>query len=220
MPSMRHLVSLLLSVLLAGCGPQLRPTPERTSLDLSGHWRLPDGEHEALTNRLRTVIEQSQHRDDERERRQMRRETGEQGGMPDQGEMPPSPEGRAVMSGRNWMMRDRREQTDLLLATVVPVAVLHITQHALDDIQIQPEGGAVRRLDTRDGSTLVNKLATLRIQSGWQNDTFVVYARDATQGLQIVERYQHVADQLKLQVQFKMSGIKEQILDTTYSLQR
>jgi hypothetical protein len=233
---MRPFSALLLTGVLigtmSGCGPQLRALSDRP-VNLSGRWQMVDGEHQRMLDNLRDAIEQAQAKEERRERRRRRGEAPPEGddsppespsvNSPPANDQPvkSSSEGAAGAPRSvtpNWQERERRDQVNVLLAMVVPATFISITQPSEEEVLIKPDGGAQRRLDTRDGSTLVNQFATLAIRSGWQGDRFVIYSTDRSQGLEVTESYQRSGNQLKVTVLFKMDSLKLQTLTTSYQL--
>jgi hypothetical protein len=207
---MRLFFALILTGTLVGCGPQLRAVAD-PAVSLSGRWQLNPGEHQLMFDSLRTVLELAQSKTEQRERRRMRLPTGDA----------PPPDGDAAprTSGSNWQERDRRDQLTVFLAMAVPANSMSISQPDSETVLVKPDGAAQRRLDTRDGSTLVNQFATLTVRSGWQANRFVVYSTDSSQSLELTEVYERLGNELKVTVSFKMADLKQQTLTAAYQLQ-
>jgi hypothetical protein len=217
----RALAALSLTLVLSGCGMQLRPTPVSRDLSLAGQWQLQAPPREAMVKQLQSVLDDANARELERERREARRRAEPDGvWIP-----PPAPADDAehpantprMMRRASWEMREQREQQQALLNMVVPGATLRIA-HTASFVEFTPDSSARRRFAGNSGSTLVTSFATLRVESGWQANAFVVHSRDSDSRLDIVERYQRQGNQLNVQVQLKMPDVAEQQLTANYVL--
>jgi hypothetical protein len=62
----------------------------------------------------------------------------------------------------------------------------------------------------------VTHYATLRIESGWQANVFVIHSKDSEQHIDIVERYQRQGDRLHMQVQMSIPDAKDQLFVADY----
>lgn len=212
----------ILAVFCSACGMNLRPEPLGVEARLAGQWQLQTPQREALAATLRAEMAKAQAKQDKRDKR---RYPGNPGGT--EGEPPPGaganspndpsaerPGGR----GNNWEARERREQQEALLNSLLPSNKLQITQSATR-IELQPDAGAHRRFDTGVRSTLVSNFATFLIESGWQADVFVVHSKDAEQSIDIVERYRRKdASHLQLQVTIDLPNAKQQMFTAEYAL--
>lgn len=221
---------LMLSVLFCtGCSMNLRPDPLTQESGIAGRWQLVTPERESLASQLRTVLEQANAKQEQRNRRYASR-TPPEILQPDAADDKPAPDGAAGQSAHadavrspgfrrsKWEIREQREQEEALLNAVLPSRQLQITQSA-SGIELIPDLGARRHFDRGIDSTLVSNYATLRIESGWQNNEFVVHSRDVEQGLEIVERYQRQGyDHLHMQVQLSLKDAKNQIFSAEYRL--
>ncbi len=218
------MLCLVLGVMAGtSCSMNLRPQPETGGLSLAGHWQLQSPSREALADNLRAVMEQARAAEEQRERRRYPRSIPPQEGTPESAAATPpatnaQPGGPGPMFRRsNWEMREQREHQESLLAAVLPSNKLLITQSA-GRLEMLPDTGGRRRFDMELGSTLVKSYATLRIESGWQANVFVVHSRDRERGIDIVERYQRVGNGLRMQVQLSLPDAKDQIFAADYVL--
>lgn len=174
---------------------------------------------------MRSVMEQAHARQEQRFRRQRMRapDADATSGIeirPPEPELPAGESGALARAGdrrNNWQAREQRAQTEALLNAVLPARQLQISQTA-QRIEMIPAGSAHRNFDRGVSSTLVSNYASLRIESGWQANVFVVHSRDTEQGINIVERYWRQGESLQVQVQVQLPDAAEQILTASYAL--
>lgn len=212
---------LVLLLLLAGCGMRLRPEPVGVSSTLAGHWHLQTPQREALANELRHVMQQAYDKQEKRDRDEVRRRREpEISFTPPPADVdstaagaPAGPEKRRV----NWETREQRQQQDALLNAVLPGETLQIVQSATR-VEFLPANTGRRRFDMGVTSTLVTQYATLRVESGWQGNEFVVHSRDSEQKITIVERYRRQGDHLRMQVQMSIPDAKDQMFIADYAV--
>jgi|GEM_PF-2947573 len=204
---------------LTGCGMQLRPDPSSNrGTSIAGQWQLQSPSRAELANNLRAVMDQAQAKQDRRDRQEMRRR-----GDADINFSPPDADGDGADHPHSahdwrhpkWEAREQAEQRDSLINAVLPSDKLQITQTA-ERIEFIPSLAARRRFDKAVTSTLVTSYASLRVESGWQGDEFVVHSRDAQQHIDIVERYQRFGDRLHMQVQLSIPDAKDQLFVADY----
>ncbi len=221
-PIFRLLSIALLALSCAACGMNLRSEPEGRGPGLAGQWQLLT-QRDALAVPVRTAMEQAQAKQEKRYRRHLPPVAS--AGEPVSTDEIPPPDGYGVPvtspgapASRNaWWVRELREHQEALLNAVLPSNSLRIGQSARR-IELIPDVGAARRFDMGVSSTLVRSFATLRIESGWQGEVFVVHSRDAEQGIDIVERYRRQGTHLHMQVQLKMPDAQEQLFVADYTL--
>jgi hypothetical protein len=208
--------ALLLSV--AGCGMSLRPEPTGMEASLAGQWQLQSPQRATLADNMRAVMEQARAKQDKRDRQDSRRrpEPDINFSPPDtEADMPDHPPSGHGPRRPKWEAREQVEQQEALLNAVLPSDKLQIVQSATRT-EFIPSLGGRRRFDKGVESTLVTHYATLRIESGWQTNVFVVHSKDAAQRIDIVERYQRLGDRLHMQVQMSIPDAKDQLFVADY----
>jgi len=196
---------LVVSLMLAACGPSLQVTPHDHDLNLAGQWSMTVAEHDRLVNQLRMAVEQSRQKDDLRARHMAERQR-------DREDVAGPP------MDMSWLRQDREQEMEALIKVAVPSIKLVVEQHGLDTVDFRSEGVAQRHFDTRNSSTLITTLATWHVTSGWQDNSFVVFSRDATQGMTITERYRRGGDVLFVTVTLSMPDVKLGTLSASYRL--
>ena len=194
---------------LAACGPTLQVIPRDHDLTLAGTWTMPAVEQARLVAELRTAVEQSQRRDDKRIRRQRR----EEGLQDDSNSDTPA-------TDMHWIQQDREKDLVTLIRAVVPSEKLVVEQRTPDTLDFKPANAAVRHFDTRNSSTLMTSIATLHVVSGWQDKSFMVISRDASQGMTITEHYQRRGAVMMVTVALAMPDVKLNPLSTSYRLEQ
>lgn len=211
---------LVLTLMCAACSMQLRTEPNGSETSIAGRWRLHTPQRDTLVASLRTVMEQVRDKQEQRDRRDARRRP-----LPDIDLSPPDTGRDASTPGEPghghrriaWELREQIEQQEALLNAVLPSDELQI-MHSAARIEFLPSVGGRRRFDRGVGSTLVTSYGTFRVESGWQADVFVVHSRDPEQKIDIVERYQRMGEQLRMQVQLNIPDAREQFLTADYLL--
>ncbi len=218
-PSVRPVALLLLASLCTACGMNLRPEPLSRNVDIAGHWQLLDGQRTTIEQQLRTAMEQARAKQEKRNRRRepMGRPDGEGMVPPEQAADTPDGPGNGGPGARrdNWEQREQREQETALLNAVLPSSELRIVQQD-DRLEFTPAQGGRRRFDRGVRSTLVSSFATLRIESGWQANVFVVHSHDYAQKIDIVERYSRQPDGLLMQVLLNLPDTKDQVFEARF----
>lgn len=223
---LRRTFLVLGAIACASCSMNLRPQPETLGQSIAGQWLLQSPSREVLIRNLGVVLEQARAKQEQRERRRYPYSIPPGEEMLDPQAMPPMPSDDGSQAGggpprnlrRNWEIREQHEQQDALLNAVAPSNKLQIGQGP-NRVEMLPDSGGWRRFTIGMESTLVNSYATLRIESGWQGNIFVVHSRDSELGMNIVERYQRVGnDKLRLQVQLSLSDVKAQTFAADYQL--
>lgn len=223
----RTVLPWLLIALLAGicsaCSMNLRPEPVGRGQSIAGQWQLLPPQREALANTLRTAMTQAQAKQEKRDRRRAPQQGPDGIGTQD-GDMAPRDAAGTELQGppgrrNNWEAREQLEQQEALLNAVLPSNQLQINQSALR-VELIPDVGARRRFDMGTNSTLVSNYATLHIESGWQDDVFVIHSKDSAQNIDIIERYQRQGNNLHLQVHLSLPDIKDQLFVASYELRK
>jgi hypothetical protein len=214
---------VFLNLLAAGCGMQLRADPpSESAAGIAGQWQLQSPSRAVLADNLRSVMNEARTKQERRDRQEFRRRPDDDINFstPDaDGDGADRPRSAHDLRHPKWEAREQDEQQEALLNALLPNDKLQIVQSA-NRIELIPQPGARRRFDKAETSTLVTHFASLRIESGWQSNVFVVHSRDSQQGINIVERYQRLGDRLRLQVQFSIPDAKEQSFVADYLLTR
>ena len=218
-----RLTALALLVLsVAGCGMQLRPDASGPNANIAGEWQLQSPSRSAIADTLRAAMEQARAKQDDRDRQAMRRRPeSDVNFSPPDGSVDGSdhPRSNRDMRHPKWEAREQREQQDALLNAVLPNDKLQIVQSP-NRIEFIPLPGARRRFDKGEGSTLVTQSGSFRVESGWQDNAFVVHSRDSEQKINIVERYQRMGERLHMQVQLSIPDAKDQLFVADYMLSK
>jgi len=222
----RSVQTFLCPVLIVlGCGAcsmPLRPAPESPT-DLSGQWQLPAAQRDAIMVSLHEELDQARTKLIQKELKSRSRYCGPDGNVTSVVDNASSSESAQTCPSaaiNNWQKRDQQRQQEELLNAVVPVMKLRIV-HTSNRIELLPDSSAPRRFETGMSSLLVTSYATMKVESGWQGNVFVVHSEDSAQGLNIIERYQREApDRLSVQVQLDIPDMKHRVLSVTYEISR
>ena len=216
------LCPVLIVLACGACSMQLRPVPESPT-DLSGQWQLPAAQRDAIMVSLHEKLDQARTKLMQRELKSRSRYCGPDGSVASAGDnAPPSVSAQSCPSAviNNWQVRDQQRQHEELLNTVVPGMKLRIV-HTSNRIELLPDSSAPRRFETGMNSLLVTSYATMKVESGWQGNVFVVHSEDVDQGLNIIERYQREApDKLSVQVQLDIPDLNHKVFSVTYEISR
>jgi hypothetical protein len=208
-----------MTLFIAGCGMQLRPEPASgAASSIAGQWQLQSPSRAVLADNIRAVMVRAQDKQDNRDRREMRRRPeGDIDFSPPDSESDATdrPPGGRELRHPKWEAREQRDHQEALLNIILPSEKLQIVQSA-DRIEFAPSMSARRRFDKAVPSMLVTQFANLRIESGWQANVFVIHSRDTEQGISIVERYQRQADRLHVQIELSIPDAKDQVFVADY----
>lgn len=184
---------------LAACSMNLRPEPVQTA-DFSGVWVRDTARSDDVAAKLKAAFKAAADK-------QAKKRRGRRGGPGPEGEGPyglPSdagngPPGQGSNQGPNpgpgqggqpsWWQREQSRQEEEFINAVNPPAQLRITQTAGRVELVSTAGGARRTFDPERPSSLITIYATLRIESGWQGNVFVVHSQDSSAKMEITERY-------------------------------
>lgn len=222
-PAQRAFSVLMLCVLCTACGMNLRPGPVGSAMSLAGSWQAPAAQRDKVIEQLRVAMKQAEDKQDKKERKRDSAGgppggppggTGGAAGDPSSARPAPGPGGR-----ENWETRERHEQQQALIKFAVPAESFVVTQVA-GRIDITPNTGARRSFTPGEPSTLVTTFGSFYLESGWQNDEFVVHSKDSQDGINVVERYHKQPDGgLAVTVTLATSEMKEQTFKLVYSSQ-
>ena len=220
---MQTFICPVLIVLACGaCSMPLRLVPESPT-DLNGQWQLPAGQRDAIMVSLHEELDQAHTRLMQKELKGRGRYCGPDSSIASAGDNAPSSvSAQSCPSAaiNNWQERDQQRQQEELLNAVVPGMKLRIV-HTSNRIELLPDSSAPRRFETGMSSLLVTNYATMKVESGWQGNVFVVHSEDSAQGLNIIERYQREApDKLSVQVQLDIPDLNHRVLSVTYEISR
>ncbi|MGD9841697.1 MAG: hypothetical protein AB7F79_08905 [Steroidobacteraceae bacterium] len=217
----RGAVTLVLALLCNACGMNLRPAPMGQAIDLSGQWQLAISERQSIMTQLHEQLQQIQAKQMRREQKRQRRAEPSANDMGDPEPMPSPATDHQQRSGaiNNWQQREQQELQTALLNAVVPSVLLKIVQTPTW-IEMARDNSARRFFEAGVNSALVSSYASLKVESGWQGNEFVVHSKDAAQGLDIVERYRRdTVDRLSLRLELEMPDLKSQVFSVNYTLQ-
>ena len=165
----------------AGCGPSLQQAPT-VPRSLAGHWIADASACQEIDARLQAALNSAQEKEFSNARRRAIRHS-------DRDQLLSEPHGEPD----SWEVREQHEQYQALFEAIRPAAELEIAQEQ-GQIQFSSNHAAKRTFEIGTNSVLVTTFAHLRIQSGWQNDEFVVYSKDGTSGIDVMERYRIRSD--------------------------
>ncbi len=216
------LFPVLIVLACGACSMPLRPAPENPT-DLNGQWQLPAAQRDAIMVSLHEELDQAHTRLIQKELKSRSRYCGPDRSIASAGDNASSSVSAQSCPStaiNNWQERDQQRQQEELLNAVVPVMKLRIV-HTSNRIELLPDSSAPRRFETGMSSLLVTSYATMKVESGWQGNVFVVHSEDSAQGLNIIERYQREApDRLSVQVQLDIPDMKHRVLSVTYEISR
>lgn len=192
----RVLWVLALCGLSSACGGNLRPVPLDGVTSLAGNWQISGEQRDQASAQLQVALKQADDKLLQHERKQ-------------------GPGGRR----ENWEIREQHELIKNLIDFAVPPAAFKLLQ-STGRIDIVPSVGARRSLAPGESSTLVTTFGSFRIDSGWQEDEFVVTSKDSQDGIVIVERYRKLHDgRLSLALTFSTRQVKPKNFVLTYMSQ-
>ncbi len=216
------LCPVLIVLACGACSMPLRPAPENPT-DLSGQWQLPAAQRDTIMFSLHEELDQSRTRLMQKELKSRSRYCGLDSSVASAGDNAPSSASAQSCPStaiNNWQERDQQRQQEEFLNSLVPGMKLRIVQTS-NRIELLPDSSAPRRFETGMSSLLVTSYATMKVESGWQGNVFVVHSEDSAQGLNIIERYQREApDRLSVQVQLDIPDMKHRVLSVTYEISR
>lgn len=192
----------ILAVLCTACGMNLRPAPLSGALSLNGSWQLSQEQRHQAVDQLRAALKQAADKQARQERKR--------------GFAPPPD--RDNPGHENWEMREQREQREALANFAVPPQTFNVAQTA-GRIDITSDGGARRSFTSGESSTLVTTFGSFHIESGWQNDEFVVHSKDRTDGIDLLERYRRSTNSLTVTITLSASEMKAQTVVLNYASQ-
>jgi len=205
---------LLLCGLCNACGMNLRPAPVGQMRSLAGSWQVTKADRDKALEQLRAAFKQADDKQAKRDRKM--------GYARWSGGLPPADSDAAVPPRpvrENWEVREHREQEQGLIDFAVPPESFKLTQSPTL-IEIAPNAGARRSFVPGEPSTLVTTFGSFRMESGWQQDEFVVHSHDAQESINLIERYRKQADgSLSVTVAFKTGEVKEQTFKLIYTSQ-
>lgn len=174
-------------LILTGCSPNLRPTPASTAaVSFAGTWTLDKARSDRVDEELGLTLRAANEK--QAKKAKSRRMPGpEFGDFPESS--PPQGDQAAGPPYEPWWLREQKRLEEELVAAIKPPESLRIVQTQGRVEIISMAGGAWRVFDPARSSTLVTDYATLRIESGWQGNVFVVWSSDGAAKLSITERY-------------------------------
>ena len=196
----------------------LRPAPVGPVRSLAGSWQVAKADRDKAVEQLRAAFKQADDKQDQRDRKMG---YARWGGGPPPAESDGAPGGTAPLrpTRENWEVRERREQEQGLINFALPPDSFKLAQSPTL-IEIVPAAGARRSFVPGESSTLVTTFGSFRMESGWQNDEFVVHSRDTQEGINLIERYRREADgSLSVAVAFMTAEVKEQTIKLIYTSQ-
>jgi hypothetical protein len=216
------LCPVLIVLACGACSMPLRPAPENP-IDLNGQWQLPAVQRDAIMVSLHEELDQARTRLMQKELKSRSRYCGPDSSIASAGDNAPSSASAQSCPStaiNNWQERDQQRQQEELLNAVVPGMKLRIVQTS-NRIELLPDSSAPRRFETGMNSLLVTGYATMKVESGWQGNVFVVHSEDAAQGLNIIEKYQREApDKLSVQVQLDIPDLNHRVFSVSYEISR
>ena len=216
------LCPVLIVLVCGACSMPLRPAPESPT-DLSGQWQLPAAQRDAIMVSLHEELDQARTKLIQKELKSRSRYCGPDGNVTsavDNASSSVSAQSCPSTAINNWQERDQQRQQEELLIAVVPGMKLRIV-HTSNRFELLPDSSAPRRFETGMSSLLVTSYATMKVESGWQGNVFVIHSEDSAQGLNIIERYQRESpDKLSVQVQLDIPNMKHRVLSVTYEISR
>ena len=171
-----------LLLVCAACAPALQPVPVHPR-SLTGDWVADVARCNAVNDQLHAALDAAQRKElqgvTKHARRMQADSAAADGAHAGEG---------GHMGPYSWEMRDQKEQYQALFDEIHPVTEIQIV-HQPGLIQFSSPSLAQRNFEPGTSSTLVTTFAHLRIESGWQNDEFVVHSKDNKTDIEITERY-------------------------------
>lgn len=198
-------------LMLAACSPNLRPSPGTAGIDLTGTWQLDRARSDRVDEELRLTLNAVRER-------QMKKFRSRPASPDFDGLLEgPAPDGQGGSPPEPWWAREQKRLEEDLISAIKPLELLRIVQAQSRVEMISTAGGARRVFEPARPSTLVTGYATLRLESGWERNIFVVTSTDAAAKLRIVERYEFdAAGDLHERLEIEMPGAKTQRYHVIY----
>lgn len=176
-----RLLVVALTIICGACGPslQMEPTVPRS---LAGNWKADAAQCEQIETQLHAALNQAQ----EKELREATKRAPK---------MFRPVEGEAEMrhGPYAWEVRDQNEAYQAIFDEVRPRQELRIAQSP-GHFQFSSPQVADRSYEPGNSSALITTFAHLKIESGWQQDVFMVHEKDGKNDVEITQRYRLQSD--------------------------